>query len=147
MMLGDKLLQNLDYNTDQDVQTLELLKLRFGEDNLQQCEIMVRDIEDSKRINANVRSSLEETVKIVVDATVVSSQFWPPFQGDEFALHPTASHAIDEFKKAYHVSRTPRTLAWNPALGSVQVNALSVFLGVEIGGGFLTIVALNVLNI
>lgn len=135
-MLGDKLLQNLDYNTDQDVQTLELLKLRFGEDNLQQCEIMVRDIEDSKRINANVRSSLEETdssvssdkPKIPVDATVVSSQFWPPFQGDEFALHPTASHAIDEFKKAYHVSRTPRTLAWNPALGSVKVNAYPLFM-------------------
>lgn len=58
MMLADKLLQNLEFDTDRDVQTLELLKLRFGEDSLQQCEIMVRDIEDSKRLNQNVRSSL-----------------------------------------------------------------------------------------
>ncbi|GAB9464744.1 Anaphase-promoting complex subunit 2 [Globisporangium polare] len=101
-MLADKLLQNLEYNTDRDVQTLELLKLRFGEDSLQQCEIMVRDIEDSKRINLN--------------------HFWPPFQGDEFALHPKVSSDIEQYKKSYEVLRNPRSLAWNPSLGSVQLS-------------------------
>lgn len=128
MMLADKLLQNLEYNTDRDVQTLELLKLRFGEDSLQQCEIMVRDVEDSKRINLNIRSTLEKqadatktAAPLPIDATIVSQHFWPPFQGDEFALHPKVSDDIDQYKKSYEVLRNPRSLAWNPSLGSVQV--------------------------
>ncbi|RLN98249.1 hypothetical protein BBJ28_00000036 [Nothophytophthora sp. Chile5] len=155
MMLADKLLQNLEYDTDRDVQTLELLKLRFGEESLQQCEIMVRDIEDSKRLNLNVRSTLErpasataaaalaamaraneemkdeerhtESAKpLPVDATVVSQHFWPPLQGDDFALHPKVSKDIDAFKEAYHVLRNPRSLDWNPSLGSVQVRRAGI---------------------
>ncbi|KAF1313781.1 Anaphase-promoting complex subunit 2, partial [Globisporangium splendens] len=133
MMLADKLLQNLEYNTDRDVQTLELLKLRFGEESLQQCEIMVRDIEDSKRINLNIQSTRAKKAAaatsdaaskplVPVDATIVSQHFWPPFQGDEFVLHPKVSSDIDEYKKSYEVLRNPRSLAWNPSLGSVQLS-------------------------
>ncbi|KAF4323199.1 hypothetical protein BBO99_00002780 [Phytophthora kernoviae] len=147
MMLADKLLQNLDYDTDRDVQTLELLKLRFGEESLQQCEIMVRDIEDSKRLNLNARSVLEKpeakaaaaamarageekeidagrcgvSQTALVDATIISQQFWPPLQGDVFTVHPSMSKGIDAFKDAYHVLRNPRSLEWNPSLGSVQL--------------------------
>eukprot|EP00644_Phytophthora_capsici_P001479 jgi/Phyca11/526540/estExt2_fgenesh1_pm.C_PHYCAscaffold_100100 len=102
MMLADKLLQNVEFDTDRDVQTLELLKLRFGEDSLHQCEIMVRDIEDSKRLNLN--------------------QFWPPLQDEDFILHPKVSKDIDAFKDAYHVLRNPRSLGWNTSLGSVQLS-------------------------
>ncbi|CAM9944091.1 unnamed protein product, partial [Sphacelaria rigidula] len=57
-MLADKLVNNLTYDTDRDVQNLELLKLRFGESSMHQCEIMVRDLEESKRVNANVHERL-----------------------------------------------------------------------------------------
>ncbi|KAL4118698.1 hypothetical protein PRIC2_011023 [Phytophthora ramorum] len=147
MMLADKLLQNLEFDTDRDVQTLELLKLRFGEDSLQQCEIMVRDIEDSKRLNLNVRSTMENpaakaaaaaeararrgtespldcvgALSTRVDATIISQQFWPPLQGEDFTLHPKVSKDIDAFKDSYHVLRNPRSLDWNPSLGSVQLS-------------------------
>ncbi|KAE9041271.1 Anaphase-promoting complex subunit 2 [Phytophthora rubi] len=147
MMLADKLLQNLEFDTDRDVQTQELLKLRFGEDSLQQCEIMVRDIEDSRRLNLNVRSTLKnptanaaaaaearagrgankqpdlsEAQSSCVDATIVSQQFWPPLQGEDFTLHPKVSKDIDAFKDAYHVLRNPRSLDWNSSLGSVQLS-------------------------
>lgn len=127
MMLADKLLQNLAYSTDRDVQTLELLKLRFGDDALQMCEIMVRDIDDSKRINANISTALaaeQHTTPpgaVPVDATIVSQHFWPPFQSDDVALHPSVASAVDAYKKAYEVLRNPRSLAWHPSLGSVQV--------------------------
>ncbi|KUF94058.1 hypothetical protein AM588_10004421 [Phytophthora nicotianae] len=147
MMLADKLLHNLEFDTDRDVQTLELLKLRFGEDSLQQCEIMVRDIEDSKRLNVNVHSTMNkpeskaavatETSSGVetesqpalpgipftrVDATIVSQQFWPPLQGEDFTLHPKVSKDVDAFKDAYNVLRNPRSLEWNSSLGSVQLS-------------------------
>lgn len=72
MLLADRLIQNLDYNTDSEVVTHEFLKKRFGEQNLQQCEIMIKDIDDSKRVNNNCKGA--------VDATIVSENFWPPFQ-------------------------------------------------------------------
>ncbi|RMX67361.1 hypothetical protein DD238_000810 [Peronospora effusa] len=146
MMLADKLLQNLEFDTDQDVQTLELLKLRFGEESLQQCEIMVRDIEDSKRLQLNVQSSMENPAAKAtaaaeakagreedqpdraripfscIDATIISQQFWPPLQVEDFALHPSMSKKIDAFTKAYHVLRNPRSLDWNPSLGSAQLS-------------------------
>lgn len=137
MMLADKLLQNVEFDTDRDVQTLELLKLRFGEESLHQCEIMVRDIEDSKRLNLNVQSTMKNpdgTATAVdqpgrpqdqstrVDATIVSQQFWPPLQDEDFILHPKVSKDIDAFKDAYHVLRNPRSLGWNASLGSVQLS-------------------------
>lgn len=42
LMLADKLVNNLAYDTDKEVQNLELLKLRFGESSMHHCEIMVR---------------------------------------------------------------------------------------------------------
>ena len=41
-MLADKLLSNMDFDTDKEIRNLELLKLRFGEASLHSCEIMVR---------------------------------------------------------------------------------------------------------
>jgi anaphase-promoting complex subunit 2 len=53
-MLADKLLANLDFNTDKEVHTLELLKLRFGELSIHNCEIMINDTDDSKRGSGKV---------------------------------------------------------------------------------------------
>ena len=38
VMLSDKLLSKTDYNCDREIRTLELLKLRFGDANLHNCE-------------------------------------------------------------------------------------------------------------
>ena len=46
LMLADKLVNNLAYDTDREIQNLELLKLRFGESSMHHCDIMVRPPED-----------------------------------------------------------------------------------------------------
>lgn len=48
LILADKLLSNIDYETEKEVRNLELLKLRFGESNMHSCEIMLKDVSDSK---------------------------------------------------------------------------------------------------
>eukprot|EP00624_Nannochloropsis_granulata_P001879 evm.model.NODE_19120_length_25721_cov_24.254967.5 len=71
LMLAEKLLNlNLnakslsDYDTDKEVIKLELLKRRFGEGGaLQPCEIMIRDMEDSKRVNALIAARLREKAR------------------------------------------------------------------------------------
>ena len=58
-MLADKLLSNQTFNTDKEVHTVELLKLRFGELSMRNVEIMVKDIEDSKRVVSNVHNIIK----------------------------------------------------------------------------------------
>jgi anaphase-promoting complex subunit 2 len=93
LMLADKLLANIDFDTDREVHNLELLKKRFSESCMRQCEIMIKDMDDSKRIAANIHStirgrSMEEENNVVVDVAIVSHIFWPPLQKDSMKNHP-----------------------------------------------------------
>ncbi|CAM9670535.1 unnamed protein product, partial [Phaeothamnion confervicola] len=55
LMLAERLLENVALDTNRERLTLEELKLRFGEESMKHCDIMLRDVDASKRINANVR--------------------------------------------------------------------------------------------
>lgn len=46
---------------------MELLKLRFGDASLHSCEVMLKDVGDSKRLDAYVHN---ESAKHVADAQV-----------------------------------------------------------------------------
>lgn len=61
---------------------MELLKLRFGEAPMHFCEVMLKDMADSRRINANIREEdekrpAEEQPPFGVYAVILSSEFWP----------------------------------------------------------------------
>ncbi|KAG6400430.1 hypothetical protein SASPL_137261 [Salvia splendens] len=93
VMLAEKLLNKSDYDIDSEIRTLELLKIHFGESSMQKCEIMLNDLIDSKRTNTNIKkATIKQQPKPVADvgevelsldnadATIISSNFWPPIQ-------------------------------------------------------------------
>jgi len=130
MMLADKLLANLEYDTDREVHNLELLKLRFGEMSMRQCEVIIKDIDDSKRIFHNIRSTLENDAStrinedeepVMVDAAIVSHIFWPALQKEQFKNHPRIQAKIDQFSIEYAKLKNPRRLIWMKQLGTVQL--------------------------
>ncbi|KAL2904014.1 Anaphase-promoting complex subunit 2 [Bienertia sinuspersici] len=94
VMLAEKLLNKSDYDIDSEIRTLELLKIHFGESSMQKCEIMLNDLIDSKRNNGNIKATLPKTSQAgdevgkaefsldALDATIISSNFWPPIQWD-----------------------------------------------------------------
>lgn len=55
-LLADRLLTQLEFSPEKEIRNLELLKLRFGESLLHNCEVMLKDIADSKRINTHIHS-------------------------------------------------------------------------------------------
>lgn len=129
-MLADKLLANLDYNTDKEVHTLELLKLRFGEMSMRQCEIMIKDIDDSKRIVTNIHTTIKskrqeanqtEPIEPVADAAIVSHIFWPTLLKEPLKHHPRLQAELDEFSYEYGKLKNPRRLIWMGQLGTVQL--------------------------
>lgn len=126
LMLSDKLLANLEFDTDKEVHTLELLKLRFGETSLRQCEIMIKDIDDSKRIVSNIYSTIaaqreSRDISMVVDAAIVSHIFWPPLLKEDMKAHPRIQSQLDLFGKEYANLKNPRKLIWLHQLGTVTV--------------------------
>lgn len=50
-MLDKRLLTSLEDNHNQELKNIELVKLRFGENSLHLCEVMLRDITESNRLN------------------------------------------------------------------------------------------------
>jgi hypothetical protein len=55
-LLSERLLQKAEYDTERELRTLELLKRRFGEFKMLNCEVMLKDMADSKRINNNIKA-------------------------------------------------------------------------------------------
>ena len=56
-MLADRLLAKTDYDCDRELRTLELLKVRFGEANLHNAEVMLR-VSSAVALFAGVRTPL-----------------------------------------------------------------------------------------
>lgn len=55
---GDHLLRCQDPEYEKEIRLLELIKVRLGDDKLQACEVMLRDVLESKRINASIRAAV-----------------------------------------------------------------------------------------
>ncbi|KNC55342.1 anaphase-promoting complex subunit 2 [Thecamonas trahens ATCC 50062] len=122
VLLASKLLAITDYNTDDQVRNSELLKLRFGESSMQPAEVMLKDLADSKRINAYVHSHEGGgDNELVVSGTVISRLFWPPLKEVNFQLPPAMAAQMETYAKAFHSLKTPRTLSFLPNLGSVSL--------------------------
>jgi len=136
-MLAEKLLGKANYDTDREMHALELLKLRFGEVSLHNCEVMLKDFADSKRANANIKtrpvggtptSKDKRTSDILaqtpVEATIVSALFWPTFSNDvtDFKLPPEIQEHMDAYARRYHQIKAPRKMEWKPALGTVVMD-------------------------
>lgn len=50
-MLAEKLMSAREYNIEDEIKNIERLKMRFGEAALQTCNIIVKDVKDSKRLD------------------------------------------------------------------------------------------------
>lgn len=123
LMLADKLLANMDYDTDKELHTLELLKLRFGEMSMRQCEIMIKDVDNSKRTNHSIHSTIAANTEkqVVVDAAIVSHIFWPALQKEQLKHHPRIQSELDQFSEEYGKLKNPRRLVWLNQLGNVEL--------------------------
>ncbi|KAL2356229.1 hypothetical protein BJ546DRAFT_1025070 [Cryomyces antarcticus] len=125
-ILGEHLLKSEDQEFEKEIRLLELLKTRFGSDKLQACEVMLKDVLDSKRMNAAIRNKQAHgapRLNTVTDmhAQILSSFFWPALREDTFAV-PTELAALQEsYAAGFESIKSMRKLNWLPALGRTTV--------------------------
>ncbi|GMH01745.1 hypothetical protein Nepgr_003584 [Nepenthes gracilis] len=132
VMLAEKLLNKSDYDIESEIRTLELLKIHFGESSMQRCEIMLNDLIDSKRTNSNIKATLPKLSKTgsdvdnelsldVLDATIISSNFWPTIQDEPLSIPGPVDQLLSDYAQRFHETKTPRKLMWKKSLGVVKL--------------------------
>ena len=137
-MLSDRLIQKRA-EFDQEMSVLELLKVRFGDNALQACEVMLRDIFDSRRVDAVIRNDqgLDGKHSTQVPATpdgrepeedmpelhakILSHFFWPELQGQEFRVPDEISALQQRYSQGFGSLKQSRKLTWLNGLGQVTI--------------------------
>jgi len=129
-LLADRILTASTFDLDKERRHLELLKRRFGESQMHYCEVILKDVEDSGRINKNIQESkklpsmdgvmpLQE--EIPLSSYIVSGQFWPPLREEKIKLPSDMEKAMEKFTHGYEALKGNRTLHWRPHLGFVDL--------------------------
>ncbi|XP_066148403.1 anaphase-promoting complex subunit 2 [Euwallacea fornicatus] len=120
-LLADRLLSQDTFDTEKEIRYLELLKLRFGDSHLHFCEVMLKDIAESKRINQRIKDTAEYGETTPLATMIVSQQFWPPFKEEKLELHAEVAKQMESFTKAFETLKGSRTLCWKNHLGVVNI--------------------------
>ncbi|KAM4695891.1 anaphase-promoting complex subunit 2 [Rhinophrynus dorsalis] len=126
-LLADRLLQQYSYSSEREIRNVELLKLRFGEAQMHYCEVMLKDMADSRRINSNIRDEEEklpeeERPPFNLVAVILSSEFWPALKEEKLELPEQIKEAMDMYTKKYEKLKAMRTLNWKHHLGLVNLD-------------------------
>jgi anaphase-promoting complex subunit 2 len=122
--LSDRLIKG-GYETNAETKIVELLKIRFGDKALQNCEIMLKDISDSKFINQNIHEKISS--KEPLDVKIISRNYWPTSAQEtadvkeQAKLHPLIQDMQKEFENEYRKLKAPRRLIWQPSLGTIDI--------------------------
>lgn len=73
--LGEVLLLTKNYDTDAEVQKLELLKRNFPADTFLRCDIMLKDVDMSRRLDKSIHEN--EDISKSFHAIILSTFYWP----------------------------------------------------------------------
>lgn len=133
-LLAKRFLSTFDCNVDFERRNLELLTLKFGESDLNTCEVMMKDMTDSRKIDSRVNSADHEIAELKLvhgfplNCLILSAQFWPEKfnlnnydEGSGVELPPVVTDSIEKYTKSFEVFKTARTLEWKKNIGVVDV--------------------------
>ncbi|KAM0247440.1 hypothetical protein ACHAP5_004079 [Fusarium lateritium] len=109
----------------QEVKVLSLLKKRFGESALQNCDVMMKDIQDSKKVDAvlgkNIRQASNNSGALAYHSKILSRLFWPSLPKDQFTVPPPIAEMQGRYEQGFERLKSSRKLTWLDQLGSAIV--------------------------
>ncbi|KAF5026545.1 hypothetical protein F66182_1334 [Fusarium sp. NRRL 66182] len=124
LIISERLLSN-QTGFLQETKVLSLLKKRFGENALQNCDVMMKDIQDSKRVDSvlgkNIRQASNDTEALAYHTKILSRLFWPSLPKDSFIVPPPVAEMQSRYEQGFERLKTSRKLTWLDQLGSATV--------------------------
>ncbi|CDO77135.1 hypothetical protein BN946_scf184657.g10 [Trametes cinnabarina] len=118
VLLTQRLLAVKDGNYERERRNIEILKIRFGEAALQVCEVMLRDMTDSRRIDQHVQAQKP----MPLHPTIISKHFWPPLQTNSFTMPGQFREIQESYAREYHLFKPDKKLHWLSHLGTIKLD-------------------------
>ncbi|KAI0801938.1 hypothetical protein BC629DRAFT_1284384 [Irpex lacteus] len=119
VLLAQRLLAIKDGNFDRERRNIEVLKIRFGEAQLQVCEVMLRDMTDSRRIDQHIQS---QNNSATLHPTIISRHFWPSLQTNTFTMPGQFKQIQEVYQKEFTTFKPDKKLVWMSHLGTVSLD-------------------------
>lgn len=124
-IIGERLLSD-QQGFEQEVGVLNLLKKRFGESSLQSCDVMIKDIQDSRRLDSVIyRGAMNHTGKLkqdwVIHTRILSRLFWPDMGEERFVVPPDVAGMQETYENIFEHLKPSRKIKWLNHLGQATV--------------------------
>lgn len=124
-IIAERLLSSqTDYQ--QELKVLGLLKKRFGEHALQNCDVMVKDITDSKRVDSLLGKHIQsqaakEEHAPAFHSKILSRLFWPSLTQEPFNVPAPVVPLQEKYEAGFERLKNSRKLNWINNLGTATV--------------------------
>ncbi|KAI1496561.1 Cullin family protein [Biscogniauxia marginata] len=124
-IIGERLLSD-QVTFEQEVGVLDLLKKRFGESSLQACDVMIKDIQDSRRLDGVIhRGAINHPEKVkrdwTIHARILSRLYWPEVGEERFLLPSTVTDMQKMYETIFEHLKPSRKIKWLNHLGQATV--------------------------
>lgn len=127
--LAERLLKNkADFR--QEIGVLEHLKIRLGDAALQGCEVMLRDVLDSRKVDTVIRRDQgmqddkgrpRQDTEVQLHAKILSRLFWPTMPDQAFNVPKVVQEQQESYERGFESLKQSRKLTWLNAIGQVEV--------------------------
>jgi anaphase-promoting complex subunit 2 len=94
-MLAERCVSDTNFSIENEIKNLELLKIKFGEHLLQGCDIIIKDVNDSTKINSTIKNLLStennnsfhsDVNEFELNCLIINKNFWPFQNNSIFSL-------------------------------------------------------------
>lgn len=136
-MLDQRILTKPNASYTDELRNLELMKCRFGEDSLHQCDVMLRDIKDSHRLNQQIVSEADRSKDVAALASnllpitnmqtnIISPNLWQQSENfddstDGFRIPANLAKSFEQFNVMFQQIKQRRLLQFKSNLGQVKL--------------------------
>lgn len=134
-MLSERKITDQHFSIENEIKNLELLKLKFGENLLQNCDVIIKDIKDSIKLNMDINDPF-------INCLVINKNYWPfnnvntlfdlntiegsvdennmPISAYDIFLMEVKRH-IDTYKTAFNKKKFSRNISLYSNIGYVEL--------------------------
>ena len=117
-LLSHDLLDKTDYNVDAEVEALERMNCIFGEEALASCSVMVRDVQESRRLNTRIH----QNQTIVANALMVSATCWPALPSEKYKVHQKLNGYMESYLEGFRKLKPNQRLVYLNDYGKVTIS-------------------------
>ncbi|QPG76271.1 hypothetical protein FOA43_003657 [Brettanomyces nanus] len=117
-VFSERLLQVTNYDVRDIYNDMHLLKSRFGNQEFNSLDVMLKDMLQSKSIDRKLKGKAPDNVH----ASIISHLYWPKLPKYSFKLPEEVNAAYVGYQKAYEAHKRGRKLLICPSLSKVNLS-------------------------